>query len=86
MQVNAGQQNAGHIVWVKTIGHGPTGFRLTAVHAKHEEGRSADGAVAMFTCYELTPLTNQWVSKAVLAPFIEAIMKLYFISRLTLYA
>ena len=29
---------------VKTSGHGPTGITLTAVHAKREEGRSADGA------------------------------------------
>ena len=35
MQVDAGQQSAGQILWVKTSGHGPTDFRLAAVHAKH---------------------------------------------------
>ena len=38
--------------------------------------------VAMFSCYGLTPLTNQLTSKAVLVPFIEAIMELYFVSHL----
>ena len=86
MQVNAGQQNTGQIVWVKTSGHGPIGFRLTAVHAKGEKGRSADGACCNVHLHGLTPLTNELVSKTALVPFIEAIMKLYFISHLTLYA
>ena len=40
MQVEAGQQNAGQTTQVKTSGHEPMGFRLTAVQTKREEGRS----------------------------------------------
>ena len=55
MQVNAGQQNAGQSVWVKTSGMSP---RLTAVHAKHEKGRSTDDACCNVHLLRINPINQ----------------------------
>ena len=69
MQVNAGQQNAGRIVWVKTSGHGSTGFRLTAIRAKQEKGRSADGACCNVHLLRINPIDQSMDVKGCIGAF-----------------